>query len=66
MNSLEMKLATKISTQQDLEDEIKDAQFRLEYTKYEISSIKDAIISEYEERIEEKLQQIEELQEATH
>ncbi len=62
MTSLGSKLAEKITAQQELESEIKGAKFQLDYTKFEISNIKDAIISEYENALEEKQQQIEDLE----
>ena len=64
MTSLESKLAEKITAQQELESEIKDSKFQLDYTKFEINNIKDAIISEYETSLEEKQQEIEDLKEA--
>lgn len=64
MNPLQQKLGEKITSQQELESEIKDSNFQLDYTKYEINSLKDAIITEYEKSLEEKQQKIENLEEA--
>ncbi len=63
MNSLDLRLAAKITKQQELEDEIRGAKFELEYTKFEIGNIKDKIIYELENQIEETRQQVEDLQE---
>jgi len=64
LNPLQQKLGEKITSQQELESEIKDSNFQLDYTKYEINSLKDAIITEYEKSLEEKQQKIENLEEA--
>ena len=63
MVSLEIQLAEKITARQELESELEDTAYRLDHVKYEINQIKDKMISEYEYRLEEKLQQIEDLQE---
>lgn len=57
-------LAEKITIQQELEAEIKDSEFQLAYTKYEINNLKDAIMTEYEKTIQEKLEEIEDLKES--
>ena len=64
MNCLEGKLADKIITQQELEAEIKNSKFQLDYTKYEIDNLKDAIIEENEKSLEDQRQEIENLKEA--
>lgn len=61
---LETELGSKISDQSDIESEIVDANTRLEYTKYEINNLKDAIIEECNNSLEEKQQVIENLKEA--
>lgn len=57
-NFYDQILAEKITTKQELEEEIKDVKFRLDYTKFEINNIKDDMIEEYENSLEEKLQEL--------
>ena len=64
MPNLEQKLAEKITARQELEKELYDVEYRLDITQYEINNLKDEIISEYENTLEEKQQQIEDLQES--
>ena len=62
-NPNEWKLAEKITAQQELEEDIRDSRFQLEHTKYEISNLKDTIIEECRNSLEEKQQEIENLRE---
>ena len=64
LDSLENKLGEKITSQQELESEIRDTKIRLDYTRYEINNLKDAIITEYEKSLEKKQQEIDELKES--
>jgi len=61
MTPLELKLAEKITTMQEVEREIKDAGIRLDFTKYEIDNLKDEIIQEFVDRLDDKRRCIEEL-----
>lgn len=62
MTSLEIKLAEKITVKQNLVNEMYNAQIELDNVIYEINKLKDEIITEYEKRIEENLQEIEDLE----
>lgn len=61
MITSEEELGQKYIIQQELEDEIEDAKFRLDITNYDIGNLKDAIITEYKEVLEEKQELIDNL-----
>lgn len=62
--SSEFRLADKVTEKQELEEDLDETKARLNYTIFEINELKDAVVEEYREMLEEKQQEIEDLKEA--
>ncbi len=56
---MEIELGKKIDEQHKIEQQIKDAEFSLSYKKYEIDNLRDEMIAEYQDQIEDRDVQIE-------
>lgn len=61
--SSEFRLADKVTEQQHLEAELDEVKTRLDYATFEINELKDAVIEEYRNSLQEKMQENEDLKE---